>query len=108
MHDELFSDGIGDVTITGSIVRIDLMSLSHNERDAKGHAKPVFRQRVVMPLEGFVRSFSAMEQVMNRLVQAGVLERREDGETAAAPTVRPTASREEELVGAGPRSPNFG
>ncbi|HYD30869.1 MAG TPA: hypothetical protein VEB64_08435 [Azospirillaceae bacterium] len=106
MQDELFSDGIGDITITGSIVRIDLVSLSPNSRDAKGVERPVFRQRVVMPLEGFVRSFSAFEQVMQRLHEAGVLERREEG---SQPAPRPApAEREMEIAAPLPRSPNFG
>ena len=34
MSTELYADGIGEITVTGTIVRIDLMSLSATERDS--------------------------------------------------------------------------
>ena len=43
MHDEMYSDGIEEITITGSVVRVDLISLSPTERDANNHPKKVFR-----------------------------------------------------------------
>ncbi len=33
MHDELYADGIGEITVSGTTVRIDLVSLSPTERD---------------------------------------------------------------------------
>ena len=48
MSNELYADGIGEITITGTIVRIDLMSLSATDRDANNNPKPVFRQRIIM------------------------------------------------------------
>ena len=111
MHEELFADGIGDIAVTGSVVRIDLVSLSPNERDAKGNPRAVFRQRVIMPLEGFVRMFGAVEQVMQKLVQSGIIERREGPAEGAAP---PAPARipgrtdgETAPPSVLPRSPNF-
>ena len=42
--DEIYSDGIGEITVTGPIVRIDLVSLSPQQRDASNNPTPVFRQ----------------------------------------------------------------
>ena len=39
MNQELYADGIGEITVTGSIVRIDLVSLSATERDEKNNPK---------------------------------------------------------------------
>lgn len=72
MADELFTDGIGNITVTGSVVRMDLVSASATERDAEGKPKMVFRQRVIMPVDGFGRSFGAMQQIMQQLIRAGV------------------------------------
>lgn len=96
MFEEIYCDGIGDITVTGHIIRIDLVSLSPTERDANQQPKPVFRQRVTMPLDGFLQSFGMMEQVIQRLAEAGVVTKRSPTPTEAA---APVASQ--------PRSPNF-
>lgn len=94
MTTELFADSIGEISVTGSVVRIDLVSLSATERDENKKPKLVFRQRVVMPVEGFVQSFAVMAQVMQQFEKAGVIKK-----TPAAGD-KPTADVK-------PTSPNF-
>ena len=48
MSSELHADGIGEITVTGAVVRIDLMSLAVIERDGQNNPKPAFRQRILM------------------------------------------------------------
>jgi hypothetical protein len=40
IHDELYSDGVGEITVNGSVVRVDLVSLSPTERDANKAQNP--------------------------------------------------------------------
>lgn len=75
MQTELYSDGIGEITITGSIVRVDLMSLSPTERDANNNPKSVIRQRVIFTVEGFANSVDLMQKALRSLVDAGVVKR---------------------------------
>jgi hypothetical protein len=75
MSSELYSDGIGEITVTGTIVRIDLMSLSATERDEKNQPKPVFRQRIVMPVDAFANAVDLMQKALNGLVDAGAVRR---------------------------------
>ncbi len=77
MHPELYSDGVGEVTITGSIVRLDLVSLSPDERDANGNAKTVFRQRLILSVEGFANSVDVMQKALQGLIDAGAIRRKE-------------------------------
>lgn len=49
MSSELY--GIGEITVTGAVVRIDLMSLSVTEKDGQNNSKPAFRQKILMPIE---------------------------------------------------------
>lgn len=77
---DVYADGIGEITLTGGMVRIDLVSLSAKEKDAEGRPRLEFRKRVVLPPEGFLRSFSAMEDLVKQLVDAGLIKRREAGE----------------------------
>lgn len=75
MSDELFADRFGDISVTGSTIRIDLVSLSPTERDENGQPRPRFRQRVVLPLEGFLQSHEMMQRMLDILIQRGVIQR---------------------------------
>lgn len=94
MNEEIFADTIGELVVTGSVIRMDLFSLSATERDENKKPKPVFRQRVVMPVEGFVQSFALMAQVMQQLEKTGVIKK------GPAQGGKPTADVK-------PSSPNF-
>ena len=74
-HTEMFADNIGEIVLTGALVRIDLVSLSATEKDAAGAPTRELRQRIVMPVDGFVHSFSLMVQVMQQLEKHGLVTR---------------------------------
>ncbi|HEV7951046.1 MAG TPA: hypothetical protein VGP24_14880 [Glaciihabitans sp.] len=108
MQSELYADGIGEITVTGGIVRIDLVSLSHTERDAANQPVPVFRQRVVMSVEGFANSFEVMQKAMHGLIEGGAIRRTTPEESGLASPPRNNGSQTPN--GSGPRqngSPNF-
>ncbi len=100
MSNEVFTDGIGEITVTGPTVRMDLVSLSPTERDGSGNPKPVFRQRLIMPIESFMNSFDLLERVAKELIASGAVKRRSpNGEdVTAAPVSTPLRPRP---------SPNF-
>jgi len=91
---EIYADRILDVVVTGATVRLDLGSLAqHKGKDDKPQLE--FRQRVVMPVDGFLQSFAMMLQVVQQLEKQGVIKRAPDV-PAAAPA-----------VGEAPKSSNF-
>ena len=75
MSDEVYSDGIGEITVSGTVVRVDLVSLSPTERDANGSPKSVFRQRLIFSVEGFANSVGGMQKALQGLVDAGAVKR---------------------------------
>ena len=75
MQGELYADALGEITVTGSIVRIDLVSLSATERDAANQPVPEIRQRVIMSIEGFANSYEVIQRAMNGLIEAGAIRR---------------------------------
>ncbi|ASY65929.1 hypothetical protein SJ05684_b49470 (plasmid) [Sinorhizobium sojae CCBAU 05684] len=75
MSTELYADGIGEITVTGTIVRIDVMSLSAVERDEKNNPRPVFRQRIIMPVDAFANAVDLMQKALTGLVEAGAVRR---------------------------------
>ncbi len=93
MNDEVFADRFGDISVTGSTIRIDLVSQSPTERDEAGQPRLRFRQRVVLPIEGFLRSHEMMQRMMEVLVQQGIVQRSEPAapaDGAGAPESRPS------------------
>lgn len=92
MQNELYSDGIGEITVSGSIVRVDLVSLSATERDANNNPKSVFRQRIIMPIEAFANSVELMQKALTGLTEAGAVKRNvAPSATRSAETLAPTA-----------------
>lgn len=92
MHDEVYTDGVDEITVSGSIVRIDLFSLSPTERDASNFPKKVFRQRLILSAEGFANSVEVMQNALQGLVDAGVVKRGKPGGIGQAPTASPAGS----------------
>jgi hypothetical protein len=99
--EEYFADGIGEITLAGGMVRMDLVSLTgkQGEKDNEPRLEPT--RRIVMPPDGFLRSFGAMENLVKQLVDAGLVKQRGEGGAAGAPANPPSES------GDGAKSPNF-
>ena len=75
MEQQLYVDGIGEITVSGTIVRIDLVSLSPTERDVSNAPKSVFSQRLIMSVEGFANSVDLMQKALQGLVEGGAIRR---------------------------------
>lgn len=90
MHDEVFVDGISEITVTGPTVRIDTFTASPSEKDADGNPRPVHRQRIIMTLESFMNARDLIDRVGRELVQHGAVRRRESVSAGEAP--KPTGS----------------
>jgi hypothetical protein len=93
MHDEVYTDGVDEITVGGTIVRVDLVSLSPTERDANNAPKKVFRQRLIFSIEGFANSVEVMQNALQGLVDAGVVRRNQSRTSLEAPYVSPAAER---------------
>lgn len=86
MHAEVYTDGVDEITVSGSIVRVDLVSLSPTDRDASNAPKKVFRQRLIFSVEAFANSVEVMQNALQGLVDAGVVQRNQP--RPAAPTAQ--------------------
>ena len=71
-----YADTILNITVTGSLIRIDLGTLNPVKGESENlEQRPNVTQHLVMPIEGFARSFGIQEQVINQLVKDGVLKK---------------------------------
>ena len=95
-----FADGIGEITLSGGMVRMDLVTLVGSQNNPDDKPRLELSRRIVMPPDGFLRSFSAMENLVKQLIDAGLVKPRGQEESAAPENPGPDAS--------GPaKSPNF-
>jgi hypothetical protein len=70
MDKEIFSDGIGRITVIGGVVRADLVTFSPTETDASGQPRPIFAARLVMGLDAFQRASEKMQEAVQAIVRA--------------------------------------
>ncbi len=76
MEKEYFVDGVGQIHFAGNMVRFDMVTL---QPAADGQAPtPEAAFRVIMPPQGFLAAFNSMQQLIDKLVAAGVLRKNEN------------------------------
>ena len=75
MEEQVYADDVGTITVSGPIVRFDLMIQSATEKDAQGKPKLVVQQRVIMPIDAFLRAAQKMQGSVQDMVKKGVIQR---------------------------------
>jgi hypothetical protein len=80
----LFIDGIGNISLSDSVVRIDLIGLTQGEGNKP---VPVKIGSNVMTLPGFLRTVDQMNQMVNKMIEQGVLKRNDPASTPAKPAI---------------------
>lgn len=88
MNQDIFVDGIGNINVTGNIVRIDLVALQPQLKSENGQPVVATSQRIVMPLDGFLQGINLQQNIVQQLIQSGVLQ------VNAAPSTPETVSAE--------------
>ena len=78
MSEEIYADAIGEITVTGSVVRVDLMTMAVKDKDDQGRLKPKFKKRLIFPIEGFAHATEAMLQMRQQLLDRGILKRNQE------------------------------
>jgi len=94
---ERYVDGIGKIHFVGGVIRFDLYSFQPQEDDKEGKEQapaPVIAERLIMSPNGFLASYDAMVNMIQKLTDAGVIQKREDAETAAETVVTDAPSAE--------------
>ena len=72
---EIFADGIGQIHFAGGMVRFDFVTLQPSEDSQT--PTPASNVRIIMPPQGFLGAFNSMQQLIDKLLEAGVLQKNE-------------------------------
>lgn len=106
MHAEIYTDGVDEIMVSGTVVRVDLFSLSPTERDANNFPKKAFRQRLIFSAEGFANSVEVMQNALQGLVDAGVIKRNQPRGVSANPETGSGGERGNTTTSSAQRPPN--
>ena len=87
-----YADVIGNITVTGHLVRIDFLSqVTPPPQQQDTQQQGVHFQsshRLVMPLDGFLRSLGVQEQIRAKLIADGVIKVEQKEPAASTETVQ--------------------
>jgi hypothetical protein len=97
MEQQIFSDGIGRISVIGGVVRLDLVTYSATETDAKGQPRAVLSQRIVMGAEGFLRASEKILEAAQQMTRAGQTQPQPQIKTEPAPS-QPAPARPEQIA----------
>jgi len=73
MNQEVFADSISAVHVTGNLVRIDLLTMQPHLKSDNGQPVVEINKRLIMPLEGFIQSLAIQQDIVQKLINAGVV-----------------------------------
>ena len=82
----VFVDGFDNITLVDGVVRFDLVTAVQGAANTPPTVQKV--GGMAMSIQGFLRSAEQMNQVINRMVDQGIL-KRNDPAPAAAPDAAP-------------------
>jgi translation elongation factor EF-Tu-like GTPase len=89
MNQEIFADAISATHVTGNLVRIDLLTLQPQLKSDNGQPVVDISKRIIMPLEVF-QSLETQQNLVNQLIEAGVLKKSEETARLKAVGKNPT------------------
>ncbi len=70
---EIYADGIGQIHFAGGMVRYDFVTLQPKEDGTAPESQSSIR--IIMPPQGFLAAFNSMQQLIDKLLEAGVLQK---------------------------------
>ena len=85
MMNDIYADGIGNVRLAGTNVRIDLLVVG-DQPDKDGKPAMQKKAELIMPLSGLIRANTQIQNVLDQLTEKGVLKKKDEAEQVKAIT----------------------
>lgn len=73
IESEVYSDGIYQIHMLEQTIRLDLMRLQPNPENNAPVPRPF--ERIIMTPQGFLRTYEAMGQIIQKLEELGIVRR---------------------------------
>ena len=78
--EEIYADGLRQINLSGGMVRYEFVTLQPGEDGAEPFAEE--QLKVIMPLQGFLTAYDSMQELIGKLIDAGVLKKNEPAKPA--------------------------
>ena len=75
MVNDIFIDGAADVTVQGTVVRVNLVVANATEKDGSGAPLREVRHRLIMTSQGATELHARLEAALSRLTEVGIVTR---------------------------------
>lgn len=86
-----FFDTLVNVSVTGPLIRLDFaVAQAAKTEDGQDAVRLSNIEQLVMPLDGFVRAFGLQQQIIQQLINNGVLKSADAAAPAAAVPTTPS------------------
>ncbi|MBF0627951.1 MAG: hypothetical protein HQL91_07000 [Magnetococcales bacterium] len=79
---DIFADSIQHIDFSGGLVRLELVSAYPPRKSGDDPINLQQSGRLVMPLDGFLSTFQAMQNLIDQLLKAGIVQKRQEGAAA--------------------------
>ena len=93
MAETIYADQVTNISIHGGVVRLELAVVDELPKTKSESIRMRVSHHLVLPLDAFVKAFEIQQAVMNKLIQDGVLKKREEApvttQTEAIPAGMP-------------------
>ena len=86
--DRIFVDGLSTVKMTDGVIVMEFF----NNRKSAGADIEEPAGEIVMGQRGFLRAYQAMEDLINKMEQAGIIQRKNSAKAPGAPVVQDSVS----------------
>ncbi len=77
----IYTDGFGQIHFAGGMIRMDLVNLEPTEEGKP--PVPEATARLIVPPQGFLAMFNAMQQMIGKLEEAGLVKRNANAQQTA-------------------------
>lgn len=92
-QNQVFVDGVFNVGIQDGAVRIDFFQLSPTQRDSEGKSARQFAHRMILSPQGFLQTYSAMDQLVKQLEERGLVQRKDGTASTTGETLPDTEDK---------------
>ncbi len=89
-QNQIFVDGVFNVGIQDGAVRVDFYQHSPTQKDSEGNPARQFAQRLILSPQGFLQSYSALDQLVKQLEERGLVQRKDGSASTTADTLPDT------------------
>jgi hypothetical protein len=84
MPETIYADQITNISLHGGVVRLEMAVVDALPTTQNETLKMRISHHVVLPLDAFVKAFEIQQAVMNKLVQDGILKKRDEAKPTAS------------------------